>query len=351
MLACYRSELVERHDGGIEGVGLFTVEDVEAGQLLAIKGGRLITAKTLEENLEIIDGSHHQVAPNLFLTGLTPEEVDSTLIGYNHSCDPNAFIDGQIALRAMRAIREGEEVAVDYATIFSSDTQAFECQCGSSQCRHHIQPSVDSQNPQLRERYAGYFADFLARPASYEVDLVPIDPDCPTTSWITSKVARVKAKIHGLGLETRAEIKKDELLAVRGGIIAHKDEVIARQAELQGGEVQITDDVYLAGFTEQEHLATMMGFNHSCEPNSYVGGQIGIFAMKDIPVGTELTADYATAYISPTQRFKCNCGTPSCRGFIDTTTDWQKPDIQTRYTGYFADFIQKKIDSKATATA
>ncbi|MEK7059689.1 MAG: SET domain-containing protein-lysine N-methyltransferase [Patescibacteria group bacterium] len=347
MLACYRSESVERRDGGIEGVGLFAIEDVEAGQLLAIKGGRLITTSTLENNLAITNGSHHQVAPNLFVAGLTPEEADATLIGYNHSCDPNAFIDGQIALRAMRAIRKDEEVAVDYATIFSGDTQAFECRCGSSQCRHNIQPSVDSQDPVLRERYKGYFADFLARPLSYaNVELVAIDPDCPTTSWLTTKVARVNAKIHGLGLETKADIAKDELLAVRGGVIVHKNEVIKRQSELQGGEVQITDDVYLAGFTEQERLATMMGFNHSCEPNSYVRGQIGIFAMKDIPVGTELTADYATAYISPTQSFECNCGTPSCRGYVDTTADWQNPDLQARYKGHFADFIQRKIDTE-----
>ncbi len=243
----------------------------------------------------------------------------------------------------MRPVAKGEEITVDYATAFSSDTQAFGCGCGSADCRHVIQPSYDSQNPALRERYRGHFADFLEYPETYETDLAPIDPACPTTSYLSTKLQRTEAKIHGLGLVVVSPIRKDELLGVRGGTIAHKSEVISRQDELKGSEVQILEDVFLAGFSEKERLATMMGFNHSCEPNAYLRGQIGVFAMRDVAVGEEMAVDYATAYISPSQKFDCNCGTPSCRGLIDTSVDWQNPDLQSRYKGHFADFIQRKM--------
>lgn len=347
MLTSYRTEAVERREGGIEGVGLFATKDLAQDQLVALKGGRLITERLLLDRLAIVDGSHHQIAPSLFLTGVTTDEVDATLIGYNHSCDPNAYIDGHIAVRTRRPVPAGEELTVDYATIFSSDTQSFQCQCGSSQCRHRIKPSVDSHDPELRVRHADFFADFLAHPESYEgVELVPIDSDCPTTSYVSTKVARIDAAIHGLGLQVTADIRTGELLAIRGGTLLSRSEVMSRQAEIRGTEVQITDEIYLAGLTDQARLATLMGFNHSCDPNSFLRGQIGLFALSDIIKGTELTVDYATTYISPSQRFPCNCGTRSCRGFIDTTTDWQNPELQARFTGHFADFVQRKIDGE-----
>jgi SET domain-containing protein len=157
----YRAECVERREGGVHGVGLFATRDIVAEEVLALKNGHLVTEDVIKEYSEIINGSHVQVTDNLFLAGLTLDEVDATLIGYNHSCSPNAYIRGQIALTAMRPINSGEEITVEYATCFSSDTQSFNCRCGSDNCRKFIRPSVDSNDPELRKKFAGYFADFL----------------------------------------------------------------------------------------------------------------------------------------------------------------------------------------------
>lgn len=345
MLACYRTELVERHEGAIDGLGLFATQDISQDQLLAIKGGRLITEQTLLANLNVINGSHHQVTPSLYLAGLTPEEVDATLIGYNHSCDPNAYVDGNISLRSLRPIAEGEEVTVDYGTIFSGDTQTFECKCGSGSCRHVVQPSVDSVDPEIVARYGNKRADFLVNPGAYNADMVAVDPECPTTSFISSKLERIEAKIHGIGLVATSFIKQGELVGVRGGTIVNKDAVVNHQDQLQGSEVQITDEIFLAGFTPKEHLATLLGFNHSCDPNSFIRGQINIFAMRDVKPGEEMTVDYATVYMTPSQKFACRCGEPSCRGQVDTTTDWRIPELQARFEGYFANFIQRDIEA------
>lgn len=60
--------------------------------------------------------------------------------------------------------------------------------------------------------------------------------------------------------------------------------------------------------------------NHSCDPNCelqrwQVGSEIriGIFAKRLIPAGEEITYDYK---LSAKSAFKCNCGTPSCRGTL-----------------------------------
>jgi hypothetical protein len=54
--------------------------------------------------------------------------------------------------------------------------------------------------------------------------------------------------------------------------------------------------------------------NHSCEPNC--GGSEFWFevALRDIEPGEQLTNDYATLYMRPSEGFDCRCGAPSCRG-------------------------------------
>jgi len=162
-LKCWRSDSAQRRDGGIQGVGLFAVKDIAKDELIALKAGKLVDEAMIIKFADVINGSHHQIEPDLFLAGLTAEEVNDTLIGYNHSCGPNAYVSGQIELRAMRDIAKGEEVTADYATIFTSDTQSFVCNCGSTDCRKLIKPSVDYKNPKIRAKYKGYFAGHIQR--------------------------------------------------------------------------------------------------------------------------------------------------------------------------------------------
>lgn len=142
---------------------MFAIKDIAKGELIAVKAGKLVDEATIIKFAKVINGSHHQIEQDLFMTGLTTEEVDQTLIGYNHSCEPNAYVSGQIELRAMRDIAKGEEVTADYATIFTSDTQSFKCACGSLHCRKFIKPSVDYKNPKVRAKYKGYFASYIQR--------------------------------------------------------------------------------------------------------------------------------------------------------------------------------------------
>lgn len=162
-LKSWRADSVERRSGALHGLGLFAVKDVYKDELLAIKAGKLVDEATIIKFADIINGSHIQIESDLFLTGLTPEEVNDTLIGFNHSCSPNAYVSGQIELRAMKDITDGDEITVDYATLLTSDTQSFRCKCGSVECRKVVKPSVDYKNPDLRKKYKGYFVSHIQR--------------------------------------------------------------------------------------------------------------------------------------------------------------------------------------------
>ena len=57
----------------------------------------------------------------------------------NHACRPNAALHrerGRLVLRAMRAIREGDEVLHDYSTLLGADdVWTMRCNCGMRGCR------------------------------------------------------------------------------------------------------------------------------------------------------------------------------------------------------------------------
>ncbi len=58
--------------------------------------------------------------------------------------------------------------------------------------------------------------------------------------------------------------------------------------------------------------------NHSCEPNAYMKilyDHIVFLALRDIEPGEEITIDYESTLHS--DKKKCICGAPSCRGTIN----------------------------------
>lgn len=164
--------------------------------------------------------------------------------------------------------------------------------------------------------------------------------------WRSPKVIRRSGGLQGVGLFAVEPIKADELMAVKTGFIVDEAYVKAHAELIQGAHWQITDELFYTPTTEIEHSDILVGFNHSCQPNAYIDGQIILRAMKDIEPGAEITVDYATYFTSDTMEFDCLCKTPLCRQHIKPSIDWQNPELQARYKGYFASFIQRKINQQ-----
>jgi hypothetical protein len=87
--------------------------------------------------------------------------------------------------------------------------------------------------------------------------------------------------------------------------------------------------------------------NHSCDPNLGWADDHSLRAVRDIAADEELTVDYATGVLDPSFVMMCHCETYRCRQVIEGT-DWQIPQLQRRYAGWFAPAIQRRIDA-ATA--
>lgn len=162
------------------------------------------------------------------------------------------------------------------------------------------------------------------------------------SSWISPKTVKGQpSKIHGKGFFATQDIKQGELVAIKAGHLIDKETLDSNQDIIQHSQVQVTDDIYIAPMTPEELPESMIYYNHSCEPNLVMEGQIVLTAYRDITAGEELTIDYGTAF-NDGSVFECYCQTATCRKTV-TGKDWQKKELQQKYGNNFAWFISRKL--------
>jgi len=77
----------------------------------------------------------------------------------NHCCDPNAWVEG-LDLIARKPIKSGEEITMDYATMYTQAGPSFKCNCGSSLCRGGWKPD-DYLQPWFQEIYGDHITDHV----------------------------------------------------------------------------------------------------------------------------------------------------------------------------------------------
>jgi SET domain-containing protein len=161
-------------------------------------------------------------------------------------------------------------------------------------------------------------------------------------SYLSPKTEVRESKIHGCGLFATADIGKNEIVVVKGGHIIDRKTLREKITPVLGSvEIQIGDDLFVAPVSDEEREFSMLYSNHSCDPNLGVRGEITFVAMRDIRAGEELTHDWAMTD-DDDYSIDCNCSAPDCRKNL-TGKDWQRPDLQKRYAGYFSAHLSRKI--------
>lgn len=163
-----------------------------------------------------------------------------------------------------------------------------------------------------------------------------------STSFVSSKleVRRNPAK-GNFGLFAREAIAEGELLICWAGYIATTDEFVQLSDFEREHSVQIEENLYQVPYGQTEDPGDYV--NHSCEPNLGLSSSISLVALGDIQPDEEVCFDYAMTDSTPYDEFACGCGSQKCRGMI-TGNDWQLPDLQKRYDGYFSPYLQRRIN-------
>jgi hypothetical protein len=157
----YRSPKTEVRPSPIHGTGLFAAHAIATGEIVAVKGGHVLTRAQWTALEPTLGAADIQIADDLFIAPVRPDHRHGSMLYTNHSCDPNLAIQGQIVLVAMRDIAAGEELTIDWATTDDGDYE-LACRCGSPRCRGTV-TGKDWMKPELQARYQGWFCWFLQR--------------------------------------------------------------------------------------------------------------------------------------------------------------------------------------------
>lgn len=142
--------------------GLFTSTDIRSGSILLRFGG-MIFKKQARYNGEVMRSTSTFLAEDIILAEPSSGQKDSSDY-LNHSCDPNLGMLDAVCIKAIRDIRTGEELTVDYA-FWEGDNDwklKSECRCGSRQCRISI-TGKDWMNVKSNDERFRNFAPFLKR--------------------------------------------------------------------------------------------------------------------------------------------------------------------------------------------
>ncbi|GAX81946.1 hypothetical protein CEUSTIGMA_g9374.t1 [Chlamydomonas eustigma] len=144
-----------------------------------------------------------------------------------------------------------------------------------------------------------------------------------------------KSAIHGLGAMAKADHRAGDMVIEYVGDLIRPSVAEMREHALYNSMVGVGTYVFRLGedscvdATRAGNMAHLL--NHSCQPNCYsrtitvrdvqsnrLDDHVIIFAKRDIVAGEELTYDYR---FNGKEKLPCNCGTASCRGFVNVPED------------------------------
>lgn len=164
--------------------------------------------------------------------------------------------------------------------------------------------------------------------------------------WFNTKLKVKDTKKYGDGVFAIKNIKRGELCAIFGGYILHAKVEAKLPPKYSDSGIQISDQFVISSLLGKELTDD---FNHSCDPNVGINGQIFLVAMRNIKAGEQVTFDYAMClsynkkHMPYFYKTKCLCGSKNCRGYI-TANDWKILALQNKYKGFFSWYLQQKID-------
>ena len=158
-------------------------------------------------------------------------------------------------------------------------------------------------------------------------------------NWLTPKAQMRVTPGKGSGGFAISKISKGEIVASFGGNVINQSELTNYSADRVSRSLQLNIDTYLLSGAVPE-AGDMI--NHSCEPNCGMAGTSSVQALIDIEIGEELSFDYAMSDSSQYDEFNCACGKDKCREKI-TGMDWQKKDLQAKYSKYFSAYVESLI--------
>lgn len=116
------------------GQGILALRNIKKGEVLFIIKGKRVNF--LIDNIKKANAIDYDLIGHNKNTWIDPVGFASYV---NHSCEPNSGIKGRVTVVALRNIKKGEEVTIDYSLSESDIFWGFKCSCNAKQCRRKVE--------------------------------------------------------------------------------------------------------------------------------------------------------------------------------------------------------------------
>ena len=137
----------------IKGKGIILNRDIKKDETIFIFLGR--------EKIHTAGDWFH--GPNWFQIGYAKwiEPRPGSAGNYlNHSCSPTAGVHGKNKIVAMRDLKMGEEITIDYALTETYPLWHMKCNCRSKNCRKIVKPYQDMPAQRMK-KYVEYTSQYI----------------------------------------------------------------------------------------------------------------------------------------------------------------------------------------------
>ncbi len=296
----------------IAGIGLFAEKRFKKGDLLFKIDGPIIKYK-VEPN--------YRIGPNWVCTRANEWRIplrDCMWRYINHCCEPNSGVKQENCVVAMRDLKIGEELTIDYSTVEGLRTWRINCSCKSTQCRRIIR-SVQFLPRSLYLKYKTYISPFLRE--IYEKE----------KTYVVRKAGKKM-------LLVKNPIKKGEhIFKVEGPTIKYfsaPDYWIGYRWLAVGKKRWIIPSL-------DNPWSSM---RHSCDPNTGMAGINIVVAMRDILPDEELTIDNSITEADVRWKYRCHCGAKKCRKIV-RSVQFLGPALYRHYEPFMTKFLKNQYIS------
>lgn len=154
----WRNAKTDSFNSPIHGLGVIANADIAQGEVVIVYGGVVVPRSDIEEYRAICGHAGIQISDDFFMVPASRDELIVQGI-VNHSCEPNIGFRSQVELVAMKDIKQGEEIFLDYA-FMETHFDPFDCGCGNQFCRKVVTQD-DWRNAAIQERFLPFYSPYL----------------------------------------------------------------------------------------------------------------------------------------------------------------------------------------------
>ena len=168
------------------------------------------------------------------------------------------------------------------------------------------------------------------------------EPDC----WLHPDVEVGPSLVAGRGLFTTVDLPSGTVVSRMGGTLVDTATLrtMIETSEEYVDTVVVDDDRHLVLTPgNRNHFG-----NHACDPNLGWVDTYALATREDVAAGSELLTDYAMSTVDETWFLRCHCASYRCRQMVEGG-DWRIPQLQQRYDGWWAPYVQRLVDAARAA--